>query len=118
SAPLSLATDALAGPLARIARSGFSLPPLLLRSSWKAYERIDGRQDVSFFAAPEPRERDRLAGVVRRCVREGAARREARAARHLRRLVSLVPRHGRDIVLRPGNHLADQRSVRGAARGQ
>src|SRR5207237_8952477 len=70
-----------------------STPPLGL-----AHERLP------LLTPPEPGRRDQLAALGGGSLRGGAHEGQANPAQHLRGLVPLVPRHGRNDLLRPARH--------------
>ena len=76
------------------------------------------RIQLPLLAAAQPRRARSRGTSGAPSLRACAARGQAGAARHLRRLVPLVPRHGRDVVLRRRGDPADQRALRRRPRRQ
>src|SRR5215831_1390752 len=67
---------------------------------------------LPLFPAAEPRERDRMAAVVGGRIRRGEAGSPSHTAVHLRGVVPLVPRDGRDDLLQQRRHRPHQGRVR------
>ncbi len=76
------------------------------------------RRRLPLLPTPEPGRRDRLATLGRDGLRRGAASRPPRAPLPLGGVVPLVPRDGRDELLRPARHRARQPGLRAGACGQ
>src|SRR5581483_7248191 len=76
------------------------------------------RRRVPLLAPTQPGPGGRLAALVGGGLRGGAPAGQAHPPLHLRGVVSLVPRHGRDHLLEPGCDRPHQGRVRAGARRQ
>ena len=79
---------------------------------------MDVSREFRFSPRPNRAARDRVAPVGRARLRGGSPARAPRPALTLGRLVPLVPRDGRDELLRPAGHRGHQRALRPGPRGQ
>src|SRR5207253_5287450 len=77
-----------------------------------------GSGGISLLASAESSRGDQLACVVAGSLRRSAADRPAHPPLHLRRVVPLVPRHGRDDLLTSGRDRSHQSRIRAGPRRQ